>query len=575
VTAARDRARRRARGRRPVDRPAREGLRLILSPPVLSATIVINLLSVALPVVLLQVYDRVIPNQSVDTLALLVIGLGIAFALDALLRTARAAIAGWAGARYEFRVGNAAVERLLHADQSITDTAPIGVSLDRLAAVDQLRDFYANHGPVVFVDLPFALLFLLLVHLIAGPLVAVPLLALLLFGACAFVAGRRLRAALSERAAIDDRRMNFIIELLAGIHTAKALGMEALMMRRYERLMDAVSRTVFRTSLLSGVAQGIGAGFMQVTSFAVAAAGSLLVLSEDLTIGGLAACTMLAGRALQPLIRAVGIWTHLQAIRVAHERLEALFETPLETGYGGEDLAVAEGRLTLEDVHFAYDVRHPVVRGVTLDVAPGELVGIAGGNGSGKSTLLQLACGALVPDHGRVLIDGQPLAGVDRASFSTAVNYLPQVSTLFEGTILENLTMFRGPEHAEEALRLAAELGIDGFVSRLPGGYETRIDSSTHDQLPAGIRQAISLVRALVTRPRIVLFDEANMAFDQESDTRLQQMLRRLKGSVTVVMVTYRPSLLALADRSFRLDGGVLAPWDPAPGAHRGAGSAA
>jgi ABC-type bacteriocin/lantibiotic exporter with double-glycine peptidase domain len=212
---------------------------------------------------------------------------------------------------------------------------------------------------------------------------------------------------------------------------------------------------------------------------------------------------------------------------------------------------------------------------VTLDVAPGELVGIAGGNGSGKSTLLQLACGALVPDHGRVLIDGQPLAGVDRASFSTAVNYLPQVSTLFEGTILENLTMFRGPEHAEEALRLAAELGIDGFVSRLPGGYETRIDSSTHDQLPAGIRQAISLVRALVTRPRIVLFDEANMAFDQESDTRLQQMLRRLKGSVTVVMVTYRPSLLALADRSFRLDGGVLAPWDPAPGAHRGAGSAA
>ena len=160
MNAPRARSQRRVRGRRPVDKPARAGLRLILSPSVLSATIVINLLSLALPVVLLQVYDRVIPNQSLDTLAFLVLGLGLAFALDALLRTARAAIAGWAGARYEFRVGSAAVERLLHADQSITDTAPVGVSLDRLAAVDQLRDFYANHGPVVFVDLPFALLFL-------------------------------------------------------------------------------------------------------------------------------------------------------------------------------------------------------------------------------------------------------------------------------------------------------------------------------------------------------------------------------------------------------------------------------
>ena len=133
--------------------------------------------------VLLQVYDRVIPNQSLDTLAFLVLGLGLAFALDALLRTARAAIAGWAGARYEFRVGSAAVERLLHADQSITDTAPVGVSLDRLAAVDQLRDFYANHGPVVFVDLPFALLFLAIIYLVAPPLVAVPVVALVNTGA--------------------------------------------------------------------------------------------------------------------------------------------------------------------------------------------------------------------------------------------------------------------------------------------------------------------------------------------------------------------------------------------------------
>ena len=543
--------------------PFRQGLRLIFDPAILTATVVINLLALGLPVVLLQVYDRIIPNNSLDTLLLLICGLAVSFVLDASLRSARAALAGWAGARYEFKVGSAAVARLLHANQRVADATAVGANLDRLAAIDQLRDFYANQGAVVLIDLPFALLFLVLVWLIGGPLVIVPLIALAVFGLAAFSVGQSLLKALAERGVIDDRRMSFLIEILSGVHTLKAMAMEALMVRRYERLMNAAAQEVYRTALLSGIAQTIGTAFAQISAFAVAAAGSLLVMSEELTVGGLAASTMLAGRALQPMLRAMGIWSNFQGIRVARDRLTALFNTPLEPGFEGRALTVGAGALSLDDVHFAHDERRPVLSGVSLTVAPGECVGITGGNGSGKSTLLQMLSGMVAPDRGVIAIDGQSLQDTDRRSYIRSIGYLPQHCTLFHGTILDNLTMFRGRRYFDEALRLAAELGLDEFVARMPMGYDTLIDSSSHDQLPGGVRQRIAVIRALVDQPRIILFDEANTALDQESDTRLRELLRRMKGHVTIVLVSYRPSLLELADRRFELVGAQLRPWVP------------
>lgn len=549
----------------------RRGLKLVFDPTVLAATVVVNLLALALPAVLLQVYDRIIPNNSVDTLILLVCGLTVAFGMDAILRMARATLAGWAGARYEFQVGSQAVERLLNANQRSAGDAAVGVNLDRLAAIDQLRDFYANQGAIVLVDLPFAILFLVLMGLIAGPLVLVPIIGLVIFGTLAFRVGQRLRNALSERGVIDDRRMSFIIEILSGVHTLKALGMETLMVRRYERLMNSVAQEVYRTALLSGTAQTIGGSFMQVVAFTVTAIGSLLVLSESITVGGLSACTMLAGRALQPMLRAMGIWTHFQAIRVAHDRLDAIFATPLAAGHGGGTVTVSAGAVELRDVVFGYLENQPVLRGIDIAIQPGECVGISGGNGVGKTTLLSVMAGLLTPNEGSVSIDGQSIAQADRRSYVRQVGFLPQHCTLFHGTLLENLTMFRGRRYFEEALRLAGELGLDEFIARLPQGYDTLIDSSSHDQLPGGVRQRIAIIRALIDKPKVILFDEANTALDHASDARLRDLLRRLRGHVSIVLVSYRPSLLELADRRFELTDGRLVPWQRAAAAGQAA----
>ena len=415
----------------------------------------------------------------------------------------------------------------------------------------------------MLVDLPFVVVFLVLVWLIGGPLVIIPLVLMIGFAIAALVTGRRLRAALASRGNTDDRRMSFVIELLTGIHTVKAMAMETLMVRRYERLMNSAAQEMHRTALLSGVAQNLGMAFTQVTSIAVAAGGSLLVLDERLSVGGLAACTMLAGRALQPMLRAMGIWTHFQAIRIAHARLEKIFSLPAEPGYGGPPIVVREGAIRLEDVHFSYDGKRPVLTGLDLDVRAGECVGISGGNGAGKSTLLALIGGLRTPDRGTISIDGQTLAGADRRSLSASIGYLPQHCMLFHGSILDNLVMFRGRAYVDEALRLAGELGLDEYVARMPQGYETVIDSSANDQLPGGVRQRVAVIRALVQKPKIVLFDEANTALDMASDALLKTLLRRLRGETSMVLVSYRPSLLELADRRFEITGGILVPRIP------------
>src|SRR3990172_4086801 len=288
---------------------------------VLGASLGINLLTLALPIAIFQVYDRVLPNGTRDTLLLLVIGVGVALVLDALLRALRAALVAHASARFEYRVGCAALDRLLGAKLSAVEEVPEGVHLDRLGSVDALRDFYLGQPLTVAIDLPFVVIFLALIAYLAGPLALVPLALMAVAALIAVVAGRWLKAALEERATLDDRRYSFLIETLSGIHTLKSLGMEAQMLRRYERLQEGSVRAVYEVNAASASAQTVGNLFAPLTMLTVAGVGALMVLEGELTIGALAASTLLSGRTLQPLLRALGLWVQFQDIGLAHRPL--------------------------------------------------------------------------------------------------------------------------------------------------------------------------------------------------------------------------------------------------------------
>ncbi len=525
---------------------------------VLFASLALNVLSLALPLVILQVYDRILPNQALDTLALLILGLVAVLLIDALFRTARAYITGWNAARLEHALGCRAINRMLACDIGSFEREPPGVHLERLYAIDQLREYHAGQARLVMVDLPFVAVFLGLIWFIGGSLLLIPLSLLLLLGIAGLALGLLLKQSIRTRLQLDDRRYSFIIEALSRIQTVKLLAMEPLLLRRYERLQESGALGTYKTTVLSNQTQSLGALFSSLVMISVAAVGATHVIGGELSIGGLAACTLLAGRSVQPLLRGLSIWTQVQGVTVAKERITQLFTLPSESDDSHAAWDALEGTIELKDVSFGYEEDTPLFTGLNVKIAPGEVIGIAGDTGCGKTTLLMLLMGLLRPGQGRVLYDGTDAAEREAYSLRRQIAFLPQSASLFRGTVLENITMFQGGQRIDEALETAKLVGLHDKIHRLPAGYRTEVGDGAADQLPSGLRQLIVIARALAGRQRVVLFDEANTALDAKADARLKQFLASLKGKTTMVLVSHRPSLLALSDRVFDIKGGRL-----------------
>jgi ATP-binding cassette, subfamily C, bacterial LapB len=515
-----------------------------------------NILSLALPITILQVYDRIIPNEAMHTLGVFLVALGIVLAIDFLLSLGRFYITGWTGARIQHKLACQAVSHIFRSDLRAFEKLPPGAHLQRLRGADSIKNFFAGQGLLLAVDLPFAGLFFVLIGLIAGPLALVPIVIMMMMFVAGRSAGNRLSQALDARRQTDDRRYNFMIEVLSAIRTIKGLGMETLMVRRYERLQGSSAEASYNVADGGTWARATGQMFSQLTGIAVGAFGSLLVIDGALTMGGLAACTLLASRSAQPMMRALGTWTQYQNARISRDQVGGVLSMPLESSPDAPEMHPIRGHVRLEDVSFSYsDDDQSLFRGANLSLNEGECVAISGTNGSGKSTLLGLMMGLLIPSSGRVLIDGENVWDFDAVSLRAQVVYLPQKPALFQGTILENLTMFRGDAHVDVAMQMAERLGLHEAIGRMPKGYDTMVEHAANDGLPGGVRQRIALVRALtlVEDPKLILFDEANTYLDQKSDALLLNLLREYRSSCAMAIVSHRPSFLALADRSYEI----------------------
>lgn len=353
------------------------------------------------------------------------------------------------------------------------------------------------------------------------------------------------------------------------------------MQRRYERLQEAAAAATYKVSFLGNLAQSVGWFFSNMTMVSVAAAGALVVMEGHLSTGGLAACTLLAGRSVQPVLRTLGLWSQYQAISLAKARTAELFEPEKagspSLGEGDGQVIEAEeaaavsqvpvnGSIHLDKVSFSYGAEEPLLfKDLSLKVEAGRLVGIKGGSGSGKTSLLMLLMGLLEADSGSVRIDGRDIGSFDAYRLRRQIAFLPQTATLFQGTILENLTLFESGEAVERALAAAKLIGVDDAIRHLPEGYQTAVGKGAPMELPVGLKQGIAIARALVRQPRIILFDEANSGLDVTADERLRAALESLKGECTILLVSHRPSLLKLADEVYDLAGGRLIPAREAP----------
>jgi ATP-binding cassette subfamily C protein LapB len=525
------------------------------------STIVLNFLSLAIPLLVLQLYDRIIPNQSYGTLSLLGIAVGIVLILEATLRFSRGYVLSWLGMHFEHGAAVGAFQHLVHSTLNDLNKRGVGEHVENIESTTILKEFLAGQGFLILMDLPFVFLFLGIIAYFSVKIALAALAILGVFTLLAWMLGNLLRKHLEKQLDLNDRRYNFIVEILTNHHTLKALGMEDLILRRFERIQNQCSNVNYKVYLYAAEARDLASMFSYIMFVGIVAVAALQVISTAASVGVMAASIVLTNRAMQPVQAAMGVWTRFQYFTIAKKRIEEHFglaqEPPLTHGI----IKPIQGKLTLKDVYFQYAEDKPeILKGVDLTIYPGTTVTIHGNNGVGKTTLMWVLMGNLHPSAGSVLVDDVPINTFHYRDLRQQVAYIPPKGILFQGTILENMTMYRGTAYVDDALDLSRQLGLDEWIRRLPLGYETKVGDQLFLLLPDGIHQRICLVRALVNRPKILILDEANTSLDEDGDRLLKQVIQSLHGRITIIFVTHRPSIQELADESFELIDGVLLP---------------
>ncbi len=527
------------------------------------SSLVINLLALAMPIMMLQTYDRILPNYGYGTLTLLICGVVTAVILEMILRIARSYLTGWSGAVFEHSVSCNALSHILRASMQPFEKQGSGAYLQKMASIGRLRAFYSGQALLTIVDLPFVLIFLLLIAHIAGNLVYVPLTLFGGFCLLAVMVGIKLKKEVQEQDFSNKIRYNFIIETLSGIHTIKGLGLEKFFLRRSDRLQNRISAAHYRVALTNNIAQNCGTLFAQLMTVAVVSMGALKVIDGQMGTGGLAACVMLSGRIMQPVQRALGLWTRFQSFFIDRRELGDIFALPVTTQEDDSRLTAPTGHLRFDNVSFGYSDHKLLFRGINFALSPGQSIAVSGTQGSGMTTFLHLVCGLLVPTGGSITVDGANPHQVDPGLLASHIGYLPENGTIFFGTIRENLTFF-GNVPEKDAMMAAKLLGIDEAVAVLPQGYDTQLTDNVTDPVPPGLKQRIAIARVLANKPRIILFDNADRGLDKQGYNKVFQLLGRLKSKTVMIIISDDRNILRLADREYYLHNGRLQETAPA-----------
>ncbi len=522
------------------------------------STLVINLLALAMPVMMLQTYDRILPSHGIGTLVLLISGVACAITLEIGLRLARSYLTGWSGAVFEHKTACAAMSHLLNANVQAFEKQGAGNYIQKMAAISRLRSFYSGQALMTIVDLPFVLTFLILIGYIGGDLVFVPLTLFLIFCAISWFVGMRLKKEVMEQDSSDKFRYNFLIETLTGIHTIKSQGLEKFFFRRNGRLQNRISAAHFQVALSNNIAISSGMLFGQIMTVSVVSYGAIKVLNGDMGTGGLAACLLLSGRIMQPVQRALGLWTRFQSFFIDRKELEEIFALPRSSYSDTETLMQPTGIVNCTNLSFSYGEKEPLLfDNINLSLKTGDSISLIGEQGSGRTTFINLLTGLYTPTKGQITIDGANPSRVEPVRLASHIGYLPEKGVIFHGSIMDNLTFF-GTIPEKDALLAAEHLQVTEAVALLPNGFKTTLSDSVTDPIPPGLKQRITIARALATKPRIILFNNADRNLDRSGYNLVFKILGRLKRHTTLIIISDDRNILRLADKEYYIVNGKL-----------------
>jgi ATP-binding cassette subfamily C protein LapB len=532
---------------------------------VAAASVLVNIFAILSPIFFMNVYDRVLPNKAVETFWVLALGMSIVYLFDFGLKLLRGWFIDVAGRRADMALSSALFEQVM-ARRLDAGQESVGTLANNVREFESLREFFTSATMTALIDLPFVLLFIAAIAMVGGwPMTVVPLIAIPIVVAMGIALQVPLRDRIRRVFKATEAKHAMLIETLGSIEAVKALGAAAQIQRKWEEVVDYVALESLGTRFLSSFAVNFSMWVQGMVGLATLAVGVYLVGENQLTMGALIACTIIAGRALAPLSTVASLLTRyhqsMSALAALNRIMDSARERPRERSFVHRPKL--GGNIRFQDVSFKYPgAELAALTGATFSIKEGDRVGIIGKIGSGKTTLAKLLLALYQAEAGSILVDGIDIRAIDPVDLRRSVGYLPQNIVLFAGSVRDNL-LVGAPGVSDAAIVRAASIaGLTEMVNRHPKGFDMPV-GERGEALSGGQRQTVALARALVTDPPILVLDEPTHAMDHSAEERFKAQLESELAGRTVIIVTHRESLLSIINTLVVMDGGKVVAAGP------------
>lgn len=525
----------------------------------LVASFALQIFALVSPFAFQVVIDKVLVHRGLSTLDVIVLGLAVSSLFEVLLTALRTYVLTHTTNRVDAELGAKIYKHLMALPMAYFATRKVGEVVARVREMDAIRSFFTGTGLTSGVDLLFTVFFLAVMAYYSPSLTVVVVVSLPFFLGISMLLIPLLNKHVEDRFTKAAENQAFLVESIAGVETVKSMTAESRFQRQWEERLAEYVRSSFKTGHLANMTQQGIQLINKVLSLILLWLGAKLVLSGDLSVGQLIAFNMLSARVNAPILRLSTLWQEFQQMRVSMRRLGDILDAPAEAPVNSSlSMSALKGQVTFEDVVFKYltDGRE-ILRNVSLQIQPGELVGVVGSSGSGKSTLAKLLLRLYVPARGRILLDGSDIGGINPTLIRRQVAVVTQDVTLFSRSVRENIAMGQIDASLEDVAEAANLAGADEFIRKLAQGYDT-ILGERGSNLSGGQRQRIAIARALLMDPKVLILDEATSMLDADTEMRFWSHIRQISSQRTVLAITHRLSTVLDMDRIVVMEDGEI-----------------
>lgn len=530
---------------------------------VLSASVLINIFGFVSAFYIMTVYDRVLPNYAMNSLIALTIGMAVVIVFDFMLKMIRSYFSDIANKDLDKNVSQKLIDKLLSHDEKIIQT-PSEMS-STIREFDAVKEFFTSASLMALVDLPFMFVFIGVIFSIAGPLGVVPLLIVPLVLGVSAVVQPFLKRFSEKDIVLKHGKAQVLSELTNNLESVRTVAGGSFLKKRWLSAVDKQNDSSIKARISSNIATTFGQTGLQISQVAIIVYGVILVSSLEISQGALIACVILSGRTLSPLVQASQLLTRANFALTAYRRVDALMNTESRDEGLSESLGVSlkSGQIDINKLSFSFDGQeNKVLDDISLKINSGEKIGIVGNLGSGKSTFLRNLIGFHLPQMGMIKIDNYDINNIPSDLLRNEIGYCPQNIQLFSGTIFENISSGSDNTTDEEVIFASKVSLAHNFIASLPGGYNYVLRENGSN-LSGGQRQAISLARAILKKPKVLILDEPTSSMDTQSEEGVMSNLYSLEQSPTIIMTSHKLNLLTRMDKVGVILDGRLAAFGP------------